>query len=156
MITRELQKNWWDWLGTAERLQRSLTEQSAALALRDVGRVEKIQPELERLSTKLQDLDRLAAASTLELAESLGVTPKVRSIVDALPPVEARQVESLANRIRIVGDNVKQRMSKNRALIESELDFVHGSIAIVAEAVQNNQGDYAPTKSEPILVNQVA
>ena len=45
--SRELQRQWWDWLSTGERLLRSLTEQTVALIKRDVSSVERIQPELD-------------------------------------------------------------------------------------------------------------
>jgi hypothetical protein len=55
MKTRELQTLWWDWLGTSERLLRSLHEQTAAVTLRDVARVERIQPELDQMLRRAQN-----------------------------------------------------------------------------------------------------
>lgn len=157
MMSRELQKNWWDWLATAERLQRSLAEQSAALTLRDAGRVERLQPELDRLLARMQEIDQNAAASTELLAESLGTEPRVRSIVEALNPAEARQIESLATRIKAVGTNVQERLAQNHALIRSELDFVNGTMAIVAQVVTETQNEYGKSATvQPVLMNQVA
>ena len=62
MKSRELQTLWWDWLGTSERLLRSLYEQTAALTLRDVTRVERIQPELDAMMQRMRVLDENAAA----------------------------------------------------------------------------------------------
>lgn len=157
MKSRELQKNFWEWLATAERLQRSLAEQGAALALRDAGRVTRIQPELERMQARMGEIDQLAAASTRSLAEVLGVQPRLRSIVEALEPAEARQVETLATRIKAVAANVKERLERNRILIQNELDFVNGSMAIVATVAMESQPDYgSKAQVEPVLVNQVA
>ncbi len=156
MKSRELQRWWWEWLATAERLQRSLTEQGAALVLRDVGRVERIQPELDRMMQRMQEIDRMASASTTSLAESLGVDPKVRSIVGVLPAAEASQIEHLANRVVSVGANLKDKLDRNRTLIANEMDYVHGSMAIIAKAANDQKKDYGPCTQEAVLVNQVA
>lgn len=157
MKSRELQRTWWDWLSTAERLNRSLAEQQAALTLRDVSRVESIQPELDLMITRLQEIDQNAVASTKSLAEQLETKPSVRSIVEALNPAEARQIESLATRIRVVGENLRQRIDRNRKLMENELMYVGGSLALIAKVAQEQQGAFG-TQSAPsaILVDQVA
>lgn len=156
MKSRELQRWWWEWLATAERLQRSLAEQGAALVLRDVGRVERIQPELDRMMQRMQEIDRMASASTTSLAESLGVNPKVRSIVEALPAAEASQIEHLAQRVMSVGANLKEKLDRNRMLIATEMDYVHGSMTIIARAANEQQREYGTSTQEPVLVNQVA
>ncbi len=157
MKSRELQRIWWDWLSTAERLNRSLAEQQAALTLRDVARVESIQPELTMLMTRLNEIDQNAVASTKSLAELLETTPKVRSIVEALIPAEARQVEALAKRIEVVAQNVRERLTKNRKLIESELLYVGGSLTLIAKAAQEQNGGFGSANTTgPVLVNQVA
>lgn len=156
MKSRELQRIWWDWLSTAERLNRSLAEQQAALTLRDVGRVESIQPELEMLLGRLRETDQQAAASTQTLAEQLGVLPSVRSIVGALGTAEARQVENLARRIEVVAQNVHERLERNRRLIENELTYVGGTLALIAKAARDQQGAFANAASGSVLVDQVA
>lgn len=157
MKSRELQRIWWDWLSTAERLNRSLAEQQAALTLRDITRVESIQPELEMLMTRLNEIDKSAVASTHSLAETLDTAPKVRSIVEALIPAEARQVEALAKRIEVVAQNVKERLTRNRRLIESELLYVGGSLTLIAKAAQEQNSGFGATQTTgPVLVNQVA
>ena len=157
MKSRELQRIWWDWLSTAERLNRSLAEQQAALSLRDVARVESIQPELDLMMARLQDIDKNAVASTQSLAEQLETPPTVRSIVEALTPAEARQVESLSTRIKVVGENLRQRLDRNRKLLENELMYVGGSLTLIAKAAQEQHGAFG-SQSTPgsILVDQVA
>lgn len=156
MKTRELQRIWWDWLSTAERLNRSLAEQQAALTLRDATRIEEIQPELETMLARLNEIDQNAVALTKSLAEQLGTLPTLRSIVQALSAAEARQVESLANRLTIVGANLQDRITHNRKLIENELTYVGGSLCLIAKAAQEQEGDFSAAQAGPVLVNQVA
>lgn len=156
MRSKDLQRHYWDWLSTAERLQRSLAEQTAALTLRDITRVESIQPDLDRMLERLQTIDQQAAASTRELAASLGVEPALRSIMEALTQAEARQVDTLSQRIKIVGENVRTRFAMNRKLIESELDYVAGTMAIVSQVAKESQGQFAVVAAGPVLMNQVA
>lgn len=156
MKTRELQRLWWDWLSTAERLNRSLAEQQAALTLRDVTRVEAIQPELETMLTRLAEIDQNAVAATKALAEDMGLGPTLRSIVAVLSGAEARQVEALANRLMVVGENLQGRLDRNRLLIENELMYVGGSLCVIAKAAQEQEGEYAAAATGPVLVNQVA
>ena len=73
MKTRELQTLWWDWLGTSERLLRSLHEQTAAVTLRDVARVERIQPELDALIERMRLIDEQAVACANRLADETEV-----------------------------------------------------------------------------------
>lgn len=156
MKSKEIQRHYWDLLSTSERLLRSLAEQSAALTLHDTHRVESIQPELEMLLGRLQTIDEKVAISIQALAASLGVHPTMRSIVEKLNSAEARQVEALSNRVLTVSKNVKEKMAMNRRLIESELEYMAGTMAIVAHAVQENQGKFAVASGGNLTLNQVA
>lgn len=157
MTTRELQILWWDWLSSAERLLRVLGEQTTALTRRQPERLEELQPELERLLSHLRKLDEEAVVSATKLAGELGVEPNFRSIVGTLKSAEAQQVITLSNRVRAVSKNVRESLSKNRTLIESELSYVNGTLAIVAMAIQDDSASYvSKAKRTPALVNQVA
>lgn len=157
MTTRELQILWWDWLSSAERLLRVLGEQTTALTRRQPERLEELQPELERLLSHLRKLDEEAVVSATKLAGELGVEPNFRSIVGTLKSAEAQQVITLSNRVRAVSQNVRESLSKNRTLIESELSYVNGTLAIVAMAIQDDSASYvSKAKRTPALVNQVA
>ncbi|MBL8047447.1 MAG: flagellar export chaperone FlgN [Chthonomonas sp.] len=157
MITRELQILWWDWLSSAERLVRSLGEQTTALARREPDRLDQVQPEIERLLAHLRKLDEEAVVSATKLAGELGVDPSFRSIVGALKEAEAQQVGQLATRVRSASANIKTILAKNRKLIESELAYVNGTLAIVAQAIQDDSASYVTkAKRTPALVNQVA
>lgn len=147
---------WWDWLSTAERLLRSLAEQTAALTLRDVARVERIQPELDLMLDRMRKIDERAAAATRELAEELGVQPVLRSLVAALKTTEAQQLDSLSKRVRTVGENVESALSKNRALIQNELTYVSGTLALIAKSAGEREGRFAARSAEPVLLDQVA
>ncbi|MBL8066628.1 MAG: flagellar export chaperone FlgN [Chthonomonadaceae bacterium] len=155
--TKQLEQLWWDWLSTAERLLRSLHEQTAALTLRQTERVETIQPELDRLQDLMAEIDQKAVACAQELAEEFGTEPNLRSLVQALPKAEAQQLQSVANRVIVVGRNVQQVVAKNRALIENELEYVNGTMALIAKAATDKQSGYGKAVVQSNLVmNQVA
>src|SRR5882724_6734593 len=108
MKTRELQTLWWDWLGTSERLLRSLHEQTAAVTLRDVARVERIQPELDVLRERVKAIDESAAACAKKLAEEMGTEPSLRGLASALDKAEAQQLQGLANRVLVAARNLQE------------------------------------------------
>jgi hypothetical protein len=156
--TKELQTLWWDWLSTAERLLISLHSQTAALTLRQVDKVEAIQPELDALTERMQQIDDRAAATALGLAEEYGVDPNLRSLVAALEKTEAQQVQALANRVLVVGRNIQNVVDKNRALLENELEFINGTVAIVVSEAGKSNSNYPGNKAETrnLMVDQAA
>jgi hypothetical protein len=160
MQTRELQTLWWDWLSTSERLLRSLHEQTAALTLRDVARVERIQPELDALLERVQTIDTQAAASAKKLAEDLGTEPSLRSLVGALEKAEAQQVQAIANRVTAAARNLQEVFAKNRALIESEMTYVNGTLTLIAKAAKDSEVIYTGRRGRPrsaaVLIDQAA
>lgn len=157
MRTRELQTLWWDWLSTSERLLRSLHEQTAALTLRDVARVERIQPELDSLLDRVQKIDERAAACARKLAEELGTEPSLRGLVRALDKAEAQQVQSIANRVLVAARNVQAVLDKNRALIENEMTYINGTLTLIAKTASEAQGPYKQaTDRAAVLVDQAA
>lgn len=157
MKTSELQTLWWDWLSTSERLLRSLHEQTAALTLRDVARVERIQPELDGLTQKMKEIDANAAACAMKLAGELGCEPHLRSLVLVLEKAEAQQLQSIANRVTVAARHVEQVFEKNRRLIANEMDYIHGTVALVAKAAQKPTSKYAAVRADTsILLNQAA
>lgn len=156
MKTRELQTLWWDWLGTSERLLRSLHEQTAAVVLRDIARVERIQPELEALFTRIRAIDEQAAALAVKLAAELGTEPHLRSLVEALDKEEAQQLQGVANRVKVAARNLQEVFAKNRALIENELTYVNGTLTLIAKAAVEHQGKFARGGRTAVLVDQAA
>ncbi|MBS1707989.1 MAG: flagellar export chaperone FlgN [Armatimonadetes bacterium] len=155
--TRELATLWWDWLSTAERLIITLHEQTAALTLRQVERIENLQPELDSLMDRMQEIDGQAVACAKKLAGDLGTEPNLRSLVDALEKAEAQEIQSIANRVIVVGRNVQQIVAKNKALVENEIEFVNGTMALVArEALENRSNYKARSHDSSVLLNQVA
>lgn len=157
MKTRELQTLWWDWLGTAERLVRMLHEQTAALTLRDIGRVERIQPELDAMLEHMRITDDRAAACAHELAAGMGIEPNLRSLTQALEQAEAQQVHALANRVMVCARNVQGVLDRNRALIESELEYVNGTLTLIAKTAEDAKGPFAkPAKHAAVLVDRAA
>ncbi|HZH98356.1 MAG TPA: flagellar export chaperone FlgN [Fimbriimonadaceae bacterium] len=157
MKTKELQTLWWDWLSTSERLLRSMHEQTAALTLRDVARVERIQPELDTMLEHMKTIDGQAAALAKKLAEELGTEPNLRGLVSALEKAEAQQVQSVANRVMVVARNVQHVLDKNRALIENEMQYINGTLSLLAKTATEKEGPYRrKAQRTPVLVDQAA
>lgn len=155
--TKELQTMWWDWLSTAERLLLSLHEQTASLTLRKIERLEEIQPEIDTLMAKMKEIDDNAVTSAKGLAEDFGCEPDLRSLVGALEKAEAQEVQAIANRVIVVGRNVQEVIDKNRDLIENELEYVNGTMAVVNRVAHEQQGPYAKKNRDANLVmNEVA
>jgi uncharacterized protein YPO0396 len=133
--TRELQTLWWDWLGTSERLLRSLSEQRTALVQRDLTTVE---------------------ASASKLAEDLGAHPSLRGLTDVLPEAEAQMVRTLANRVRAAATTLSERLDTNRKLISNELTYVNGSLALIAKAAHDERNRYGNVATPAVLIDQAA
>lgn len=154
--TKILQELWWDWLGTSERLLRSLYEQMTALTLRDIAHIERIQPDIDSLVERLKQIDEQAVASARELAEELGAEPSIRGLVDALDKAEGQQLHALANRVKIVARNIEDLMSRNRKLIDNELTYVNGTIALIAKAATPKESQFNAIGRATVLMDQVA
>jgi len=156
MRTRELQKLWWDWLGTSERLLRSLHEQTAALTLRDAPRVERIQPELDKMVGSMKEIDEAAVACAKKLAEELGAEPNLRSLVRVLEKTEAQQLQALANRVTVAARNVQAVIDKNQTLIHNEMSYIGGTLSLMARAAGDMQGPFKKGGRAAILIDQAA
>jgi Rad3-related DNA helicase len=154
--SRDLQTLWWDWLSTSERLLRSLYEQTAALTLRDVARVERIQPELDALMERMRSIDANAVACAKKLAEELDTNPSLRSLVQALEKAEAQQLQGLANRVTVAARNVQDVVAKNKALIDNEMTYINGTLTLIAKAAVQADGPFGQTEGQSVLVNEAA
>ena len=154
--TRELQTLWWDWLGTSERLLRSLSDQRVALVRRDVATVEKLQPELDAMMERMKSIDDQAAASASKLADELGADPSLRGLTDVLPQAEAQVVRGLANRVRAAAASVSERLEVNRKLIANELTYVNGSLVLIAKAAHEDRNRYGAANTPAVLIDQAA
>ena len=154
--TKELQSLWWDWLSTSERLLLSLHEQTASLTLRRIERLEEIQPEVDSMMEKLREIDDNAVASAKRLAEEFGCEPSLQGLVGVLEKAEAQEVQAIANRVIVAGRSVQNVINKNRALIENELEYVNGTVALVSRVAHEQQGPYAnKAKNSNFVMNQV-
>jgi uncharacterized coiled-coil protein SlyX len=154
--TRELQTLWWDWLSTSERLLRSLHEQTAAVTLRDVERVERIQPELDALMERLKKIDEDAMNCADRIAKDLGVASSVKSIVGCLDKTEGQQLHGLANRVMIVARNLQEVLAKNRKLIENEMTYINGTLTLIAKAAVHVRSPYKKRVASSVLMDKVA
>lgn len=158
MKSRELQSLWWEWLATSEKLVRSLHEQTVALTLRDPARMEKVQPALDHLLTRMQDIDDRALAEAQKLCEESGVRPGLRDLVGFLGKEEGMQLQALANRMIVATREVQKLMNKNRALIENELTYINGTLTLIAKAATEPKGPYRTQKTvaTSVLMDQAA
>lgn len=156
MKTRELQTLWWDWLGTSERLLRSLHEQTAALTLRDAARVERIQPELDSLMETMQSIDCKAATCAKKLAEESGAEPNLRSLVLVLEKAEAQQLQALANRVTVAARHVSTVLDRNRKLLEGELTYINGTMTLIAKVADEAGGKFVTRTHAAVLMDTAA
>ena len=156
MKSTELQARWWDWLSASELLLRSLHEQTAAVTLRDVQRVQRIQPELNALIQQLRTSDEEAVACAERLAKELEVPANLRSVVQALEKMEGQQLHGLANRVQVASRNVQEVLRKNRRLLEREMIFINGTLTLVARAAVEVRTPYRKRILDPVLADRAA
>lgn len=156
MKSKELQLLWREWLVVSDKLRLTLHEQTVAVTLRDVARVERLQPELEKLMAKVRELDGKALACAHRLAEELGVEPNLRSLVRALEKAESQQVQLLANKVTSCAQDIQSVVAKNRRLIESEMTYINGTLTLIAKSAVEPKGPYRTRTNGSILVDQAA
>ena len=159
MKSRQLLTMWSEWLSISDKLLRSLHEQTVAVTLRDVSRVERLQPELDELTSEIRKIDAEALAEAKRLAEELGVsTPNLRCLVSALDKSEAAQVQQTANKILSASQNIQDVVSKNRKLFEAEMTYINGTLTLIAKAAVVGKGPYRTRKSNSnsVLVDAAA
>lgn len=155
--TVTLQNLWKQWISASENLLMTLHEQTVVLTLRRVDRVEEIQHELDTQMELMNSIDEMAVTCATELAEELGCKPDLRSLVQVLPKAEAQSVRKIANNVIVAGNDIQRVIAKNRALIENELDYINGTMALIARESETAQGPYSgKRKFASVLMNQVA
>ncbi len=156
MKTKTLQNLWWDWLGTAERLLNLLHEQGVALMTRNFPKVEKIQNELNGIIARMHQIDQHATLVAKKLAVELGGKPNLKSLLTHLEEKEASQMKTMIQRIKTVGKNLKERLYTNRALLENELNYIHGTLTLMAKTASEQQNLYGKQSQTPFLMDQTA
>ena len=156
MKSRELQTIWREWLAVGDKLRLTLHEQTVAVTLRDVARVERLQPELESLMARVRELDGTAMACAKGLAGELGVEPNLRSLVRALEKAEAQQVQLLANKVTSAAQDIQAVVAKNRRLIEAEMTYINGTLTLIAKAAVEPRTPYRQKTATAVLVDQAA
>ncbi|MEM4408315.1 MAG: flagellar export chaperone FlgN [Candidatus Caldarchaeum sp.] len=156
MRTRHLQEIWREWLATSERLLKMLHEQTAAIMLRKIEELERLQPSLELLIEDLRAIDTRAVEVAHELTNELGVPHNFYSLVKALEGEEQTQVQALANKVRASAQDIQRVMRKNQTLIENELAFIAGSLHLLAKAGEGQQGRFGQNSHAAILLDERA
>jgi len=159
MKSRLLQSLWGDWLSTSEKLLRCLHEQTVAVTLRDVPRVERLQPELDELTETIRMIDGKALDEAKRLADELGASlPSLRGLISVLEKNEGAQVQMTANKVLSASQNIQDVVSKNRRLFESEMTYINGTLTLIAKAAVIGKGPYRTRKnnSTSVLVDAAA
>lgn len=156
MKTKELQAGWNDWLKASEALLLTLHEQTAAVTLRDVARVERLQPTLEAHLANVARIDAQAVDHARRLAESLGTEPNLRSLVDGLDKAEGQALHALANRVTMLSRKVQATMEKNRVLLMNEMTYVNGTLTLIAKAAGSPPTPYRRRAPGPVLMDAAA
>ena len=156
MKTRELQGRWNDWLKASEALLLTLHEQTVAVTLRDVGRVERLQPQIEGHMAHVADIDAQAVDQAQRLAESLGAEPTLRSLTDRLDRAEGQALHALANRVTMNARRVQATIEKNRTLLENEMTYVNGTLTLIAKAAGSPPTPYRTRRTAPVLMDAAA
>lgn len=156
MKTRRLQEIWREWIATSERLLKTLHEQTAAIMLRKVEEVERLQPHLELLIEDLRTIDAQAVEVAHEITSELNVPHNFYSLVKALTGEEQAQVQALANKVRAIAQDIQRIMRKNQTLIENELAFIAGSLHLLARAGEEQQGRFGQKTHAAVLFDERA
>lgn len=155
--TKELEQLWNKWLDKSEDVLGLLHQQTAALTMRQVERLEDLQPMLDAEMDVMGHIDTKAAACAKGLAEVYGCEPHLRSLVNVLEKADAQRIQALANKVIVAGRNVQRVIDKNKALIENELAYVNGSLTVICTESQKAEGPYAPRRTQAnVLMNQAA
>ena len=156
MKTRELQGRWNEWLKASDALHLVLHEQTDALTLRDVARVERLQPTLDAHLAGLAIIDAQAVDQAQLLAQQLGTEPTLRGIVAALERAEGQTLHALANRVTLAVRRLEATIAKNRALLESEMTYVNGTLTLIAKAAGSPPTPYRRRAAGPVLMDAAA
>lgn len=156
MKTRELQGRWNDWLKASDELLLILHEQTAAVTLRDVSRVERLQPKLDDQLARIAGIDAQAVDQARRLAETLGTEPTLRGIVEGLDRSEGQALHALANRVTMASRKVQSTIEKNRALLENEMTYVNGTLTLIAKAAGCPPTPYRRRSTGPVLMDAAA
>lgn len=155
--TKQLEKLWSAWLVKSDEVVALLHQQTAALTMRQVERLEELQPELDRQMDEMTIIDTNAATCAKGLAEEYGCEPNLRSLVTVLEKADAQRVQALANKVIVAGRNIQRVIDKNKALIENELEYVNGTLTVIVSETQKADGPYSPRRSQAnVLMNQAA
>jgi hypothetical protein len=159
MRTKTLQTLWNEWLKASDSLLLTLHEQTVAVTLRDVERVERIRPELETQLSAVRAIDAQAIDEAKRLAEEVGApAPSLRVLISVLEKDEVAVIQATANKVLVGAQRIQDVMNKNRKLIESEMTYINGTLTLIARAANEGTGPYRgrPSGSRSILVDAAA
>lgn len=159
MKSRTLLSLWTQWLQSSDKLLRCLHEQTVAVTLRDVARVERLQPELELYTDEVRSIDAQALAEAKRLAEELGaLMPSLRGLVSVLDKEEAASVQMTANKVLSNSQKIQDVVNKNKRLFESEMTYINGTLTLIAKAAVAGKGPYKTRRAvtESILLDAAA
>lgn len=164
MTLKTILAAWNDWLSAGDRLLISLHEQTAAVTLRDVTRLDRLTPQVGEGMKLVREADAQASEGLKALAEELGVEPGLRAIVAALPKVEGQLLQATANKIVVLDQRIGIVIARNRELLQKETTYVDGTLTLIAKAAKPKNsygkkvGPYGgkAAVAEPILMDAAA
>lgn len=150
---------WNDWLSAGDRLLITLHEQTAAVTLRDVSRLDKLTPQIAEGLKLVREADVRATEGLKTLAEELGIELGLRTIVATLPKPEGQLLQATANKIVVLDQRIGVVIARNRELLQKETTYVDGTLTLIAKAAKPNaKGPYgrkAPS-TEAVLMDAAA
>lgn len=160
MTVKAILTAWNDWLSAGDRLLITLHEQTAAVTLRDVARLDRLTPQVGEGLKQVREADARASEAIKGLASSLGVEPGLRAIVAALPKADGQLVQATANKIVVLDQRIGIVIARNRELLQKETTYVDGTLTLIAKAAQKGGKAKAPygkaAVATPVLMDAAA
>ena len=159
MTTKTILTAWNDWLAAGDRLLITLHEQTAAVTLRDVARLDRLTPQVAEGLRAVREADVRASEGLKALAEALGVEPGLRAIVAALPKADGQLLQATANKIVVLDGRLGIVIARNRELIQRETTYVDGTLTLIAKAAKPKvKGPYGrkPAELQAVLMDAAA
>lgn len=158
--TKQLERLWQDWHKQADEAMTVLYEQTAALTLRDMDRIEEISPRLEAKMALLAATDAQAVEEGKRLAFSMECEPKLDAVIQQLPESIGTRVRKAANDVIVKCRKMQSIIDKNQRLIENELEYQQGTMALVCTEVIEQRRSYGDrhrgVRNASILIDQAA
>jgi len=154
MNAQRLSAVWIEWAGAASALVSLLDQQESALVSRDTARVEDLLPEIEKSRHALEAVDERAREASTAFAEKLGCVPSLTGIMTRLSPTEAGSISALAQRVKDLGEGLREAMIRNHSLIVNELAYVAATLTLVGQTLRDPTTPYGKGTAGALTVDR--